>query len=98
MPDGAHVAAGATFNKTWRLRNSGPCVWTIAYTLRFISGETMGGGAVNLPSGVPPGATVDISVSMVAPSKPGTYVSHWQMFTPAGVAFGTKPFVEINVP
>lgn len=98
MPDGSHVAAGATFKKTWRLRNSGACVWTMAYTLRYISGEAMGGGAVGLPNGVPPGATVDITVSMVAPSSPGTYVSHWQMFTPAGDAFGTKPYVEIKVP
>ncbi len=98
VPDGTHFAAGASFQKTWRLRNGGDCAWTTAYTLRNVSGAVMGGTTINLPNGVPPGATVDLTVAFVAPSGAGNYVSHWQMFTPAGVAFGTKPYVAIVVP
>lgn len=98
VPDGAHFAAGAAFQKTWRLRNSGDCAWTTAYTLRNVSGAVMSGATVNVPNGVPPGATVDLTVAFTAPSAAGNYVSHWQMFTPAGVAFGTKPYVAIVVP
>ena len=98
VPDGTHEAAGKAFQKTWRLRNSSDCAWTTDYTLRNVSGEVMGGQTINLPNGVPPGATVDLTVSFVAPSNPGTHKSSWQLFTPDGVAFGTKPYVQIVVP
>jgi next-to-BRCA1 protein 1 len=98
VPDGTHVKPGAAFTKTWRLRNSGQCAWTTAYTLRNVGGEIMGGTTINVPNGVPPGATVDLSVAFVAPSSPGKHISRWQMFTPDGAAFGTKPFVQIMVP
>ncbi len=98
VPDGTHFAAGTSFQKTWRLLNSGDCPWTTAYTLRNVSGAVMSGATINVPNGVPPGATVDLTVAFVAPSSAGSYVSHWQMFTPAGVAFGTKPYVAVVVP
>ena len=98
IPDGKHEAAGAAFTKTWRLSNSGQCAWTTAYTLRNVSGEVMGGVTINLPHDVPVGATVDLSVNFVAPSAAGKHISRWQLFTPEGVAFGTKPFLQIMVP
>lgn len=98
VPDGSHFKPGAAFTKTWRLRNSGQCVWTTAYTLRNVGGELMGGATINLPNGVPPGATIDLTVSFVAPNNPGKHISHWQMFTPEGAGFGTQPFVQIAVP
>jgi hypothetical protein len=98
VPDGTHFAAGAAFQKTWTLRNAGGCAWTTAYSLRNVGGDVMSGQSINLPNGVPAGATVDLTVNFVAPAAPGKYVSHWQMFTPGGVAFGTKPYVAIAVP
>ena len=96
--DGSPMAPGTVFVKTWRLRNKGQCAWTTDYTLRNVGGEVMGGTTINLPNAVPPGATVDLSVSFVAPSSPGKHISHWQLFTPGGTAIGTKPFVQISVP
>jgi hypothetical protein len=58
----------------------------------------MGGTTINVPNGVPPGATVDLSVAFVASNSPGKHISRWQMFTTDGAAFGTKPFVQIMVP
>ncbi len=98
VPDGTHFAPGTAFTKTWRLRNSGQCAWTTNYSLRNVGGEVMGGATINLPNGVPPGATVDLTISLTAPTSPGKHISHWQMFNPAGAAFGTKPFVQITVP
>jgi hypothetical protein len=92
------VKAGATFTKTWRLSNNGQCPWTMAYTLRNVGGEVMGGVTLNLPNGVPPGATVDLSVVFVAPAGAGKHIGRWQLFSPEGVAFGTKPFLQIMVP
>ena len=98
IPDGTHIAAGVAFTKTWRLSNSGQCPWTTAYTLRNVGGELMGGATLNLPHGVPAGATLDLSIAFVAPAGAGKHISRWQLFTPEGVAFGTKPFVQIMVP
>jgi hypothetical protein len=98
IPDGTQVKAGAAFTKTWRLKNSGQCPWTTAYSLRNVGGEVMGGATFNLTNGVMPGATVDLSVAFVAPAGAGKHISRWQLFTPEGVAFGTKPFLQIMVP
>ncbi|MCC7359491.1 MAG: hypothetical protein IT317_08445 [Anaerolineales bacterium] len=98
VPDGTHFAGGAVFSKTWRLRNSGACTWTTSYQLRYISGEAMGGATVNLAAPVPPGATTDITVTFTAPAANGSYTSRWQLFDETGTAFGTKPYVQINVP
>jgi hypothetical protein len=98
IPDGTHIKPGAAFTKTWRLSNSGQCAWTTSYTLRNVGGEVMGGATLTLPNGVPPGATVDLSVAFVAPADAGKHISRWQMFTPDGTAFGTKPFLQIAVP
>jgi hypothetical protein len=98
IPDGKQEQPGAAFTKTWRLRNNGECPWTTGYTLRNVGGEVMGGATISLPNAVPAGATVDLSVAFVAPKGSGKHISRWQLFTPAGVAFGTKPFLQIMVP
>ena len=104
VPDGATYAPGATFVKTWRLKNIGTCTWTTAYSLVFVSGDKLGApSAVNLPSNVAPGGTVDVSVNMTAPSAGGHYVGYWQLRNASSVLFGIgtyatgKFWVEINV-
>jgi hypothetical protein len=64
VPDGSRYDPNATFTKTWRLRNSGTCTWTNAYTMVFDSGTQMGSTtSVNLPAAsTAPGQTVDVSV------------------------------------
>jgi hypothetical protein len=98
VPDGSHFAQGAAFSKTWRLRNDSVCTWTTAYTLRFVSGEAMGGASLSLPNEVPAGATVDLTVPLTAPSRNGTFTGHWQLHSPDGTPFGSQPFVQIVVP
>src|SRR5215216_3343953 len=59
VPDGTVFAPGATFTKTWRLKNSGSCVWTPSYKMLFYSGEQMGAPTtVNFPWGVTPSQSV----------------------------------------
>ena len=98
VPDGTHFAPGKAFEKTWRLRNISDCPWTTDFTLRNVGGEPMGGVTINLPNAVPPGAAVDLTVSLVAPTDPGQHTGRWQLFTPDGTAFGTRPYVQIMVP
>jgi len=89
VPDGTSFSAGATFTKTWRLRNNGSCTWTTGYSLVFSSGEKMGGpDSVPLPSTVAPGQTVDISVNLTAPATPGSYRGFWQLKNASGAVFG----------
>jgi hypothetical protein len=104
IPDDTNLAAGATFTKTWRLRNAGTCTWDTGYALVFDSGNIMSGPAsVALPGTVAPNATVDLSVSLKAPTSNGTHRGNWKLRNSAGVIFGigvnaNQPFwVQITV-
>ncbi|HUF00015.1 MAG TPA: NBR1-Ig-like domain-containing protein [Anaerolineales bacterium] len=104
VPDGTRYDPGATFTKTWRLRNIGTCTWTTSYTMVFDSGTQMGSTAsVAMPSNVAPGQNVDLSVNMTAPSAAGHYIGYWKFKNAAGVLFGIGVqankswWVEINV-
>ena len=104
VPDGTSYTPGATFTKTWRLKNIGNCAWTTSYALVYDSGEKMGApSALNFPSNVAPGQTVDLTVEMTAPSSAGHYFSYWKLRNASNVIFGigytaNKAFwAEINV-
>jgi len=104
VPDGTKYEPGATFKKTWRLKNIGTCTWTTSYSLVFDSGAQMGAPAsIKFPSEVKPGATIDINVDMTAPSTAGHYRGYWKFKNASGVLFGigytaNRPWwVEINV-
>ena len=104
VPDGTPFSPGAAFTKTWRLKNIGSCAWTTSYALVFDTGTIMGGpAAVNLPSNVAPGQTVDISINLTAPSNAGHYIGYWKFRNSSGALFGIgfasnkSWWVEINV-
>lgn len=92
IPDGTDLGPGATFTKTWRVKNAGTSSWTKEYVLEFALGVNMAAvNKVNLPGDVAPGAAVDISIDMTAPATPGAYTSLWQFLTPGGNKFGVGP-------
>ncbi len=104
IPNGTVLSPGATFTKTWRLKNIGPCDWTSSYGLMFFSGDLMGAVSSSaLPVNVPSGATVDISINMTAPNAPGSYRGFWILRNSSGTNFGIGPngnepwFVDITV-
>jgi len=89
VPDGTTYTPGATFRKTWRLRNIGTCTWTPSYALVFDSGEQMGApSVVNFPSNVAPGQTVDLSLDLTAPNSNGHYFGYWKLRNANNVIFG----------
>lgn len=104
-PDGTPFTPGATFTKTWRLKNTGSCSWSASYALVFDSGEAMGGPAsLPLPGAVAPGQEIDLSVPLTAPAKTGTYRGYWRLRNAAGEMLpiekgynGRSFFVEIQV-
>lgn len=104
VPDGTEFAPGATFTKTWRIKNVGTCTWNNSYDLVFDEGDQMGGDAVvDLAIGtVEPDETVDISVDLKAPSTPGEYRGDWLLRSDDSQVFGlgnndVPIFVEIEV-
>ena len=104
VPDGVPVDPGRPLTKTWQLKNIGTCWWTKSYKLVFVGGAQMGGiTEINLPVGVAPGDTIDLSVSLTAPMAPGMYIGYWKLQNSNGGQFGigltaTNPFyVKIEV-
>lgn len=98
IPDNTMILPGQTFTKTWRLMNAGSCTWSTAYDLVFVNGTAMNApAAVDFPAQVYPGQTIDLSVTLTAPSTPGTYTGNWQLRASNGQVFGlgagaNKPF------
>ena len=98
IPDNTNKAAGANFDKTWRLRNTGTCTWTSEYDIVFVDGNIMGGPASQpLPGAVAPGATVDITVDQTAPASNGTHRGNWRLRNNRDVLFGVTFYVQIIV-
>lgn len=92
-PDDTEISLGDTFVKTWRLKNTGSCTWNSSYSIVFDKGDAM------LPSGsqssfqlttgtVAPGQEIDISITLQAPDKTGTYEGFWKLRNGNGVLFG----------
>lgn len=91
LPDYTPFSPGTRFTKTWRLKNTGSCYWTTAYSLVFVGGYAMTDKtAIKLPVTVRPGEMVDISADMVAPTQPGNYKSNWMLRNEADRVFGVS--------
>jgi hypothetical protein len=98
VPDNTQMSPGESFNKTWRVRNTGTCDWEAGTVLVFSSGDRMG-GPNSVPAGaIAPNATIDVSVNLTAPGTPGTYRGNWQLEAPDGTRFGLILYVQIVVP
>jgi hypothetical protein len=97
VPDHSAFIAGARFDKTWRVRNSGTCSWGPGYRLLFSSGDQMGAPSYQAVSATPPGGTADITIGMSAPASPGTYKGIWRMAGADGSPFGQSLSVVIQV-
>ena len=96
IPDGTVMIPGQSFTKTWKFRNSGTTTWT-DYNLTFVGGMQMSAPSSDWVTMTTPGATVDISVLMTAPTNVGSHRGHWQMHTVGGDFFGERVFVLIQV-
>lgn len=101
IPDNTNVAGATTFTKTWRISNTGTCVWGPDYTLGYYSGERLN-AVDSIPLGVTyPGQNLDISIDLTAPTRTGTYQGNYVIKNPAGlimsIADDSRLWVIINV-
>lgn len=100
-PDGSEVTAGAPFVKTWRVKNLGPCNWDQDYHLIF----GWGGVGTNWNNTQPsyftaivlPGETIDISVTLKAPTAAGSYAAAFRLQNDKGYNFGPPQTVVVTV-
>jgi hypothetical protein len=104
IPDGTYINPGASFTKTWRIKNIGTCAWNTSYSLIFVSGERMGGlSPIFLSRFISPGKAVDLTVDLTAPFTGGGFRGYWQLQSDSGSKFGIgsgyrNPFwVDIRV-
>jgi hypothetical protein len=99
IPDGTEIAPGATFVKTWRMRNTGTCTWTNNYSWTFKGGDVLTVLDTTGIDLVSPGEEIDISVTLIAPESPGAYAGQWQL---SGAnqfeGFGSEVYYLIVVP
>lgn len=98
VPDNTQMPAGQAFVKTWKVKNSGSCTWKTNYTIILGWGDKMGGQTTSLPVEVAPNTEVEISVTLKAPTKSGTYYGYWRLQNNNGYRFGTALSVIIVVP
>ena len=85
IPDNTEMVGGEVFTKTWRIMNTGTCVWAADYTLTYYSEERM-----EAPASVPlpltfPGQNADISVELAAPNSIGVHRANFVIKNPAGL-------------
>jgi len=89
IPDWSTLYAGESFVKTWKVKNVGTCSWTKEYKIFFFGGNQMdAGSAIAFPKTVNPGETVNLSVSMTAPSTTGSFSGSWMLKAANGTVFG----------
>jgi len=101
VPDNSNISPGQNFTKTWRVKNTGSCIWGPDYVLTHYSEEQMGP-----PSSVPlsvtfPDQTVDISVDLTASTAKGSHKGYFVIKNPAGLIMkidkDSRLWVVINV-
>jgi hypothetical protein len=97
IPDGTIFAPGETFTKTWKIKNTGTCIWNKFYSVAFSSGDNMSGVTTTLRHPVLSGGVGNVSVKLVAPGEVGTYTGYWIMTDSNGIPFGNTFYVRIVV-
>ena len=98
IPDDTALEPEESFEKVWRLKNSGSSDWAKDFSLIFAEGDQLpAADSQLLGEKVAPGETVDIGVVMQAPAEDGVYTSWWRMQDNDGNVFGQKVYVRIVV-
>jgi len=81
LPDGAVVAPGKTYTKTWTIENSGSSTWPEACSLLHIGGdlELRASEARVRVGALEPGKSKAVSVNLTTPERNGKYWSYWRL-------------------
>jgi hypothetical protein len=100
-PDGTVVIPGEIMEKTWRIKNLGPCTWNQDYALTFGYGgegtDWKNAKPAHIPNLIQPGQTVEITVTLRAPTESGSYGAYFRMKNDKGFFFGNFIWIAIRV-
>jgi len=96
IPSGTVIEREQDFTKTWKVQNTGTCDWMYQYSLVPSGGDDLGGGATKIQKTVTVWDWSELSVSLQAPKKPGTYTSYWRLSN-GQTAFGATLAISIVV-
>ncbi len=89
IPDDTSLPPGEGFTKTWRVKNTGSCTWTTAYSLVFVDGNDLSGPSSQpLLGNVAPNESTDISLELRAPVTNGVHRGNWKLRNSNGDVFG----------
>jgi hypothetical protein len=98
VPDGTEMQPGEQFTKTWKVKNTGTCSWTTAYSIVYGGyADRMSGQTTALSAEIPAGQEGEVSIDLVAPTRAGNYVSAWRISNAQNFPFGEFLTVVIVV-
>ncbi len=101
LPDGSEVPSSSEIIKTWQVKNLGPCTWSTNYHIIFGWGgigtnwNTM--HPVAFPASVLPGESLEITIDLDAPAKPGDYSAAFRLQNDKGYNFGDSLTIVVTV-
>lgn len=95
--EGESVPPDTKFLKTWLIQNTGEESWPANCTLRFVNGDKMDSPDWVAVRSLGARDTLNISVRMKSPERPGIYQGQWRMFNQSMVPFGDVIWVIITV-
>jgi next-to-BRCA1 protein 1 len=90
---------GQVLVKTWSVQNNGVEVWPTESKLIFLRGdrELLGETEEFSVLSAKPGQTVEISVPITTPTKPGSYSAYFQLADANRSVFGPRLWLEVVV-
>ena len=102
IPDGSVIKGGEDFQKIWKIRNTGTCLWDDGFTLVYIGGSSPDLDPPNFKfksagDFVSSGEAVNIAVNLTTPCAIGQFEGHWRMQNDQGYYFGTILSVYVEV-
>jgi hypothetical protein len=89
-PDGYAATPGEVMDKTWRVMNAGPCTWNLNYRLVWGwggDGTDWQNARVNVYKIVPPGESIELTLSLKAPTLHGEYSAFFVLQNDKGINF-----------
>ena len=90
IPDNSDLNIGEAFTKTWRVKNTGSCIWWSGYTLTHYSELSMSAPEFAILPRTNPGETADLSIDLVVPGGAGFYRGNFVIRNPQGLVMGIE--------
>ncbi|MCJ7695785.1 MAG: NBR1-Ig-like domain-containing protein, partial [Anaerolineaceae bacterium] len=97
IPVNAIMTPNWSFNKTWRVQNTGTCNWE-GYDLIYISGDLLNATSPKSVPIVTAGSIADIGIDLLAPGISGSYSAIWRLRSAEGAIFGPDLYFQIIIP